>query len=241
MAFSHGAIAKLFANGYDLSAFLQEVRIAGSTEPVDTTALGQTTVPFTKAFIGGPFESDLNADGMFDGATTVPAIDKILHDALGLVGGSVLSYLPVGDVFGSYGYGMLGDQAKYDVVAAAQQVVKSNAQFHSSSGLERAVIALALATKSTTANGTSIDQLASSANGGVGYLQVTGFTGTGGTIKIQHSTDNVTFPDLVTFAASTTISAQRVAVTGTVNRYIRAQWTIGGSSSLTVQVMFCRK
>ena len=242
MAFSHGAIAKLYANGYDLSPYLQQVTLGGSTEPGDVTAIGQTTTPFYRSYISGPVIGEASADGLFDGTTTVPAIDKVMNDALGLVGGSVVSYLPVGDGFGYYGYGLLADETKYDVQTVATAVAKSSAAMRSSSGMERAVIACALAQKSSTSAGSNIDNTSGTTNGGVGYLQVTAVTGSnGGTVLIQHSTNNADWSTLVTFVASTAISAQRVAVTGTVNRHIRASWTIGATSSLTILAMFCRK
>jgi hypothetical protein len=61
---------------------------------------------------------------------------------------------------------------------------------------------------------------------------------------VQHSSDNVTFADLVTFASvsSTTATAERIAVTGTVNRYLRASHAPGGSSgSVTYTMAFARK
>jgi hypothetical protein len=71
-------------------------------------------------------------------------------------------------------------------------------------------------------NFTGVDNGASSALGAVGYLQVP-VSGTSVTVKIQHSTDNITYVDLITFAAATTNhNFQRIKVAGTVNRYLRA-------------------
>jgi len=46
------------------------------------------------------------------------------------------------------------------------------------------------------------------------------------TPKIKHSADNVTYADLITFTdiPGTGRSAQRVVVSGTVNRYLKASW-----------------
>jgi hypothetical protein len=61
-------------------------------------------------------------------------------------------------------------------------------------------------------------------------------------VKIQHSTDNVTFADLITFTQATDVTSQRISVTGTVNRYTRETRTIGGSSTptFTYAVAFAR-
>ena len=58
--------------------------------------------------------------------------------------------------------------------------------------------------------------------GAQGYLQVVKFTGTSVTVTIQHSPDNATWTTLIAFTAVTAAPAfQRLAVTGTVNRYLR--------------------
>lgn len=61
-----------------------------------------------------------------------------------------------------------------------------------------------------------------SAYGAQSYLQVTAFTGTSVTVTVQHSPDNSTWSTLVAFAAVTAAPAfQRLAATGTVDRYLR--------------------
>lgn len=232
MAFTHGTIAKLYSNGYDLSGWLKN--IAGQTQVVaeDATTLGKTA----KVVMPGLRDGTLDIEGLWDGAAL--AADALLAAALG--GSPVLAWLPVGDVFGSYGQGLQGVQSAYDVQTPGSALSKITGAVQSAVGWERAAILLALATKSSTAAGTGVDGLAASTNGGAAYLQVTAYTGTGGTVKVQHSADNVTYVDLATFVASASISAQRVAVTGTVYRYLRAYYTINGSSSLTIQVMFSR-
>ena len=44
-------------------------------------------------------------------------------------------------------------------------------------------------------------------------------------IKVQHSADNVTYADLLTFTDLTAAGGQRGAATGTVNRYTRLVYT----------------
>jgi len=61
------------------------------------------------------------------------------------------------------------------------------------------------------------------AYGAQGYLQVTQFTGTSVTATIQHSADNSSWSTLIAFTAVSAAPAfQRLAVTGTVSRYLRA-------------------
>lgn len=60
------------------------------------------------------------------------------------------------------------------------------------------------------------------ANGAQCYLQVTGFTGTSVTVTVQQAPDNATWTTLAAFTAVTAAPAwQRLAVTGSVARYLR--------------------
>jgi len=73
--------------------------------------------------------------------------------------------------------------------------------------------------------------------GAQAYLQVTGFTGTSVTATVQHAPDNSTWSTLAAFTAMTAAPAwQRVAVTGTVDRYLR-MITAGTFSSATFAAM----
>jgi len=95
----------------------------------------------------------------------------------------------------------------------------------------------------TTAPGTGGSFVrANSANGGAGYLQVTdcsGFTNFVG--KIRDSADDSTYADLLTFADNVTDPfAERVAVAGTVDRYLSFDGNITGTGSITAFCGFAR-
>lgn len=83
---------------------------------------------------------------------------------------------------------------------------------------------------------------ANSANGGVGYLQVTaasGFTNFVG--KIRDSADDTTYADLVTFTDNVSAPfAERVSVAGVCDRYLSFDGNVTGSGEITVFAGFCR-
>lgn len=102
-------------------------------------------------------------------------------------------------------------------------------------------------TDTAATNGTAVDGLASSAFGLQAYLQVSAFTGTDVTVKLQDSADNVTFADLsgAAFAQITsgTPQSQRIAISNsaTVRRYLRASTvTTGGVTGVTYAVVYNR-
>jgi hypothetical protein len=71
-------------------------------------------------------------------------------------------------------------------------------------------------------------------------LHVTAFSGTSGTIEIEHSANDSTWASLIAFTAVTGVTSQRSAVTVTVNRYLRFAITADTFTSMTVFASFAR-
>ena len=94
-------------------------------------------------------------------------------------------------------------------------------------------------TDASATNSTSVDQTAGSSAGAVGYLQAVSIGSGTATVKIQSSTNNSTWSDLITFTAVTAQTSERVAVTGTVNRYVRVI-TTGTFTNLVFVAGFAR-
>lgn len=237
MAFSHGSVADVYVNGYDLTAFLNSVAMASSVDTAETTTFGSSA----KTYIPGIMDGTVSAEGFFDGAAA--AVDPVLATALGNSQASVWNVMFAGDGLGNPAHCISCIETAYDVSADIQDAAKISVEGQSIVGVERGLVAHALQARSTTGNGTALDNLASSANGGSAFLQATAFSGLSSiVIKVQHSTDNVTFADLATF---TTVAAapakERITFSGTVNRYVRASWTISGTGSCTFAVAVCRK
>ena len=102
------------------------------------------------------------------------------------------------------------------------------------------------AAKTATGNSSALNNGSASSNGGVGHLHVTANSGTSQTldVTIEDSADGSSgWATILTFTqVTTTNGAQRVAITGTVRQYIRAVYTIGGTSpSYTLGVTFARR
>lgn len=98
-------------------------------------------------------------------------------------------------------------------------------------------------TDTAATNGSSLDGTASTSFGAQFYLAVSAVVGTSVTVKIQDSADNSSWLDLsgasFTAVLAGAVSAQRIAVTGTVRRYLRAV-SSGTFSSATFAVLACR-
>lgn len=239
MAFKHGKATRVLFNASDLSAYFRDASASRSVETAETTAFGQDA----KTYIVGLEDGTISASGMFDGAQG--AVDDVLRTALGGDGNDVISVFPEGLSVGKVALSAAVKRTSYEVSSPVGDVVATSLEAQADGGIDRAIALAGAAAVSTSGQGAAQDNAASSAGGGVGYLHVTGNDRDGATtFKVQHSADNVTWVDLITFTSvpTNTATSERVAVTGTVNRYLRASHAPGGSTgSVTYSMTFARR
>lgn len=239
MGFIHGKNTGVLVGGGNLSAFFNEASASQDVETAETTAFGSSA----KTYIIGLKDGTMSVSGMFDGAQG--SVDEQIEAALGVDAASVATIAPEGLAIGRASYSCAARKTSYEVSSPVGDVVATGLSIQADGGIDRGVLLGANTAVSTTGTGAAQDNTNTSSNGGVGFLHVTANTRDGATdFKVQHSADNVSWVDLVTFASvsATSTTAQRVAVTGTVNRYVRASHAPGGSSgSVTYTMAFARK
>jgi len=230
----------LYVGGYNLSGDIGSLpKIQGGMKPLDLTGIDK----FAFERLGGVRSGSMSWSAFFN--TTVGHAHP------------VLSALPTADAIATYCRGTtLGDpcasivakQLNYDGnrTPAGDFTFSVDAESNSF-GLEWGVqLTAGLRTDVAATNGASIDTLASAAFGAQAYLQVTAFTGTDVTVKIQDSADNSSFAD-VTGLTFTQVTAapftQRLATSNaaTIRRYLRAVTvTTGGVTSVTFAVQITK-
>lgn len=237
MTFVAGKAGKCYVNGFDLSSFLNKASTKGAADMLDVTVFGNNS----KNYISGLLDADIALEGFFD-STAVTGIDAVCAAILGSGTVGSVAYMPGGDAIGARGYCALALESDYEVGSAVGEVVGATLAFKTNTGQESVQGLHALGAEVGAVNSASIDNLAASSAGGAGYLHVTTAVAlTTATIKIQHSTDNSVFTDLVTFANVTvTPGYQRIAVAGTVNRYLRSALTTLTGTSITYFAAFNR-
>jgi hypothetical protein len=241
MAFIHGKSAQVLHGAYNLSSFLNDASASADVEVAETTAFGSSA----KTYIVGLKDGTVSASGMFDGAAN--ATDDVLSAS---IGSDTLAPVTIGYDGTTLGNRVTILKAKttsYEVSTPVGDVVAVSYSAQADGGLDQGVSLAALGSVSATTTGSSHDNSASTANGGVAQLHVTANSRSAdATIKVQHSADNSTFADLATFTvvATTVTTSERVIVASgtTVNRYLRAVNTLAsGTGSITYQVSFARR
>lgn len=244
MAKYGSASAFLLVDGYNLTGVLTDFEEETSAILEDSHTLGDA---WAETLPAGVRQAMLAQNGFFDDDA-----DSV-HAALsGQQGTSrIVCYGVEGNAVGKKFSGLTGAfGAKYRRMASRNELHKASAQYGVTGQKDSdGIILHALGAETTTGNsqGTdSQDNGASSANGAVGYLQVTSLSGTAATLdaKIRHSADDITYADLITFSQVVQASvraAQRVAVAGTVNRHLACSWTIGGTAPSVTFFIGCKR
>lgn len=220
--FTHGSKAKLLWGAHDVSPFFRSASVDVSRDTAETTAFQNSS----KTYIPGLIDATLSAEGMFDSTTLPAGSDEILEAALASESKIDIALYPDGDALGSVGFAVHADQTAYAITSPVDDIVAVSAEAQSSVGAERVLSLHPLGEETATGNGTGVDNGVSTPDGAVAYLHVTDVTAGSVAVKVQHSTDNTAWVDLITFATATVPGSQRVKVAGTVNRYLRTIRTI---------------
>jgi len=239
MAFIHGKTTSVLYNGTNLSAFFNEASMSQDVETAETTAFGDDA----KTYITGLKDGTMSLSGMFDGAAD--AVDVVLISTLGATAADVATVVPAGlSTAGVSTYSAEVRETSYEISSPVSDVVAANAEVQATGGIDRGELLIGGSSITAVEQTTAIDNGSSTSNGGVGYVHVTANTrDDSSTFKVQDSADNITFADVLTFSSvsASATSGERVAVTGTVDRYVRAEATPGGSAgSLTYTMAFAR-
>ena len=232
-------------DGYNmLSNKITAMREKATSQLTDTTGIGDT---FYETAPTGLTSVEVTQEGAFFDTTA-----NYSHAALS---GSVPSspqatarVLCVGYAGQTVGYPMVGFQGTYsqdyEVVAEMGNLQKANVTYAMTGQRDAGVILqpLAAQTDSWDTTSTPVDNSASTSDGGVGYIQCTAASGFSGFIgKVRHSSDYVTYSDLLSFTDDVSAPfAERVTVSGTVNRYLSLTGIITGTGSITVFCGFSR-
>ena len=239
MTAHHGSEGAVLVNGFDMTSFLDSVATTWGGAADDATVFQKPH----KVYQVGLESGDVSCTGKWKNDTTgltLDQIDDVFSAALpARVSTNDFIWSPQGDLVGGYAIAFEGSVTDYTITNPVADLIKTSLKVDSCKARDQLAILHGFigSTETITALGTTVDEgaatqpggLPSSANGGVAYLQVPTFGGGNLTPKVQHSVDGTTWVDLVTFV--TVVSGntyQRIEVAGTVNRYLRATWSITG-------------
>lgn len=236
--FRHGKKTAVFINGTDMSPFLNEATTTQAIETAETTTFGSDD----KTYMTGLSDGTISSSGLFD--STAGASDAVLSGMIATEDNAVTVF-PEGNVLGRRAVIANGQLTSYEVSSPVADVISISAEVQADGGLYHGIALTGSVSASATANQVSTDNTAATSNGLIANVHVTANTRDGAsTIKIQHSVDDSTFVDLITFSsvsASATVG-ENLTTNGTVNRYLRAQQTLAGTTgTITFNIASARR
>ncbi len=239
MARMHGSDCRIYLGGRNVSGDIAEISPKFAAANHDASNFGS----------GGWVEADpglLSWDAAFNGFydPAVGGYGRQLEALLGASGGILSIYEGDADAIGDKGV-LFGDSVleSRDEPISVNDIIKLNGALKGSErvGFQGRLLHV-LGQETISGDTATLDNLASSANGGLGILHVTAITGSW-TIKIQHSTNDVDWVDLITFTQVTAaggVTAEAKAAAGTVNRYLQITFTEDVAGSITFAAGFAR-
>jgi len=234
---SHGTQTRVLVNSAHLSGSITGWRFEHRRNlQADVTVLTSTG----DQFMPGQISGGLGIAGVFDSA--LGDIVNTFNTANAATNGLLTTMFPETPAVGSLAFFGEGNVSALDYPAAVKDAIRVALEATPNDGVDMGPTLHVLGAEAADGNGSSVDNSASSANGGAASLHVAAYTGfTNVVFKVQHSTDNSAWSDLITFTTVTATTWERKTVTGTVNRYVRAFWDVTGSGSATFAMVFGRR
>lgn len=222
---------------YDLSNNFNEYKFKRDANLIDATGFGQRF----SYDLAGVQKSTLELKGFYTPGQG--AVDNIVHVRFGQDADVNVMLAPNGWGLTDGVTGALNPVfmlptvvVKYDLSTKLKDAVMLDAEFATRGAVDDGyILSSPLSFITATGNNvTSLDNLVSSLSGASAQLSVQSVTGTtpSATFKVQHSVDNSSWADLFTFTAATAATSARKTIDPgtTINRYIRGQWAVSGTS-----------
>lgn len=228
-----GKYTKIWVGGFALTPYLSAVEPESMWDEIEVS-------PFNAdhRYLAGQEDGTITIDGYFEDSTNTPggteaALATIANATAKLV--TVALGNNVTPATGDPACSMDAQQVSYTVTPVKDGVVAVNAVFKSrGNGIEWGTLLLD-ASITDDGQAATVDQAAQTTAGAVAYFHLTALSAGDviDTLAVHDSNDDFSADDNA--AVSSTfdgdpIGAERVAVTGTIERYVRADYTVTGTS-----------
>lgn len=242
MAVTPGTLAQILLDEFNLYQFAKSFTLTPITEIHDASVLGTTSRQKVTGLRHATASAELFVDDTL--LTGSYAVLKGKYDT----GAGILSFAPQNFTLGNRVFILYAHEVTFAInsIVSDLEMITFNAEA-AEDAVDPGVSLHDYAAETTSTDSTSVDNTVLTSNGGVGVIHLTAIAGTATptlTAKIQHSTNNSTWVDLVSFTALTAVGKQRIEIAAgtTVNRYLRCSSVISGTSpSFTYNVSFARR
>lgn len=239
-----GKFTKVWIGGYALTPYLSAVTPESVYDEIEVS-------PFLAdhRYLAGQEDGTITIDGYFEDSTNVPGGTEAALSAIANGTNKIVTVALGNNVtpaIGDPAASLDAQQMNYTVTPVKDGVVAVNAVFKSKgNGVQWGTLLL---DASVTADGqaATVDQAAQTTAGAVAYFHLTALSAGDviDTLAVHDSNDNFSGDDNAAISSTfdgDPIGAERVAVTGTIERYVRADYTVTGTGiSFPLVINFVR-
>ena len=239
----HGKDTIVLHDQYNLTSSLDSTSIDRSIASLDTTVYGLDSRTYTP----GQKDGSVSVEGFADPAAA--GIDTILSSSFGSASTSVT--VSLGQTAGSNAYLLDAIENQYSTSSSVTDLVRITGEYTAAQdGVDAGVLLMPVTTAAATGTDNSVTHDRGSgsttSSGAVAILHVIAASGTSPTLDaIVQMDDNSSFTSatsLITFTQATAITSQRIEVATSTERYIRLNYTIGGTDpSFSFAVSFATR
>ena len=207
----HGRLGSILFNEFDLSRYLNKINVNR-----DAPELGATTFQAAaKEYVADFPSCSTSLEGFFShDATELDTANDEFEAALSDLNSQVVTLCPDGNSFGKRALLQEAVETKHTISAPVAGLITCMADLRGE--VSHGVLLAAKTARTSTGNGTAVDNAVPTYGGAVGHQHVFSKSGTLPTLdtKVQHSADNSTYADLITFAQKIAAGSERVKVAG---------------------------
>ncbi len=234
MAFVHSMATRVLINGLAASASLSSIEASNSRAMSDSTCFPDKGQRWRPGLVTGTLSlhEAFGDEALLTELVDANGVDDAVTVTAGLAGFGL----------GAPVFTAVGDLTTHGTSSTVSEVVGLAVETTSDERTWMGVSLHDLAAETGTGEGGAVDHGSATTSGAVVVTHLTELAGTTPTaeVVVQHSADDATYVDLVTLTATTT-GVQRQVVAGTVQRYVRAVWTLGETTtSATFTVALAR-
>ena len=236
MAFVHGRNTEIWLGGFDLSVYCNDLAFSADVDTAETSTFGSSW----KTHLPGMAGAKVDVKGYFDPAGVPLLTDVIQAEAILTAGPAGMA--AIGDLARLINV----DEAAYAESSPVGGVVAFSTSFLADGEVGFGKVAHELKEEAIDGSSAYID-LGTAADGAVAHLHVTAVSaGESIVVSLSDATTSGGAYTTVTggtFASKAAAGSERLAIPGTLRRYVKANWDItdnGGTVAITFAVAVAR-
>lgn len=234
MTFRHGRTAAGIFGGVAITSYITDASLDVDVDAAETTTWGNSW----KTYIPGQAQAQYAFQGLFDSLMTPTFTSLVGDNPAGL-----LLVAPSGLTVGERANIMEVIETKYGESAPVGGVVAFSFDCLADTVPGFGNVLSGLTPITADGNGTNVDGGAATTSGGVAQLHVTEVSASDSiVVTIEDSANGSSgWATIGTFASKSAIGAERIAIAGTIRRYVRAVFDVTGSGvSIVATVALAR-